>query len=263
MKASSDSHITAVQLLALTAVPMIKPGDDLTAVVSAALKRAGWKLQSYDVLVVAQKIVSKAENRYAYLDEVEVTEQAQKIALETDKDAPMVQLILNESTHILKTRPGLIIAQHKLGWVMANAGIDHSNIESDNARQRVLLLPVDPQSSADTLREGLRQRFACASFGVVISDSVGRPWRLGTLGMALCASGVPGVIDRRGEADLFGRTLEVTQVGFADSVAAGAVLVMGEGSEALPLVVVRGLRWPHDERASCELIRDASADLFR
>jgi len=263
MTGGQDSENQGLQLMPVPGVPLVEPGDDLEAIIVQAICNARMTLIDRDIVVVAQKIVSKAEGRYAYLDDIMPSDSARSLAAETEKSPAIVQLILDESVEILKSRPGLIVAVHKLGWVMANAGIDHSNIEHDDGRERVLLLPTDPEHTGQALRATLCAEFACQKLGVVISDSVGRPWRIGTIGMALSAAGVAGVIDRRGQADMFGRTLEVTQVGFADAVAASAVLVMGEGSEALPIVIVRGLDWPDDERGESPLTREPAADLFR
>ena len=251
-----------IELIAIPDIPMVQPGDDLAKIIIDSLVTSGIRIAENDIVVVAQKLLSKAESRYAYLDEVTVGEAARNLAIDCEKDPRLVQLILDESRKVLRYRPGLIIVEHKCGWVMANAGIDHSNIENVG-RDRVLLLPDDIENSTQIIRSSLAKYFGISNLGVIISDSVGRPWRIGTTGMALCVNGVTGVVDRRGESDLFGRTLEVTQVGFADSVAAAAVLVMGEGQEAFPVVLVRGLKWSCITNESQRMVREVEADLFR
>ena len=241
---------------------MIQPGDDLAVIVADAIELAGVSLQERDVVVVAQKIVSKAEGRYANLAEVVPTKTAKELAVKVDKDPRLVEIILRESRSVLRFRPGLLIVTHKLGFVMANAGVDHSNLEPDGGDERVLLLPKDPDRSSAGLKQVLERRFD-TRIGVIISDSVGRPWRIGTVGVALGVAGLPAVLDLRGEDDLFGRTLEVTQTGFADIVASSATLLMGEGAEGLPVVVVRGLEWSAPATNVTPLLREPEADLFR
>ena len=249
-----------MELSAIPGIPLVQPGDDLEQLLVDGLHAARRPLADGDVLVIAQKLVSKAESRYAYLDEVVASARAHSLAASTEKDPRLVQLILDESKAVLRHRPGLIIVEHRCGWVMANAGIDHSNLDRCD-RERVLLLPKDVDASCRSLRRGLLDAFGLKELGVIVCDSVGRPWRIGTQGMALSVQGLPGIVDRRGEADLFGRPLEVTQVGFADSVAAAAVLVMGEGREGLPVVLVRGLRWPPVTATSQMLMREPEAEL--
>ncbi|HEV8030757.1 MAG TPA: coenzyme F420-0:L-glutamate ligase, partial [Stellaceae bacterium] len=211
---------------------------------------------------VAQKIVSKAENRFVDVKTVSPSTAAKKLAEETGKDARLCEVVLSESKRIVRHRLNLIIAEHRRGWVMANAGIDHSNVAPGDGHERVLLLPVDPDASARALREEL-----VASYGVpiavVISDSFGRPFRRGTVGIALGSAGLPAIIDWRGHPDLFGRALEVTETGFADEIAAAASLVMGQANEALPMVLVRGLSWTAPEADGAALVRPPEHDLFR
>ena len=241
---------------------MVQPGDDLAVIVGDAIERADVSLRERDVVVVAQKIVSKAEDRYVSLEDVTPSDTARELASTVEKDPRLVEVILGESRSVLRVRPGLVIVNHKLGFVMANAGIDHSNLVADAGEDLVLLLPEDPDRSSAGLKERLDKRFE-TSVGVIINDSVGRPWRIGTVGLALGVSGLPAVLDLRGEDDLFGRTLEVTQTGFADIVASAATLLMGEGAEGLPVVVVRGLDWSGPSTDVRPLIREPEADLFR
>src|SRR3984885_7919997 len=254
--------IDQVTIIGLPGVPMVQPGDNLHAIAVSALVDADLALEAGDVLVVAQKIVSKAEGRFVDVTTVTPSARAVKLAEETGKDPRFVQLVLAESKRIVRHRPNLIIAEHRLGFVMANAGIDHSNVAPGGGNERVLLLPIDPDASARALREEL-----VASYGVpvavIISDSFGRPWRRGTVGIAIGAAGLPAIIDWRGHPDLFGRPLEVTETGFADEIAAAASLVMGQADEAIPIVLVRGLHWTAPEANVAELVRPPEHDLFR
>jgi coenzyme F420-0:L-glutamate ligase/coenzyme F420-1:gamma-L-glutamate ligase len=253
---------SAIAITALRGVPLVKTGDDLAAISLAAYTATGLAPADGDVLVVAQKIVSKAEDRIVEVATVEPSEPAIALAAETGKDPRLVEVILSESRRIVRHRPNLLIAEHKRGWVMANAGIDHSNVAPDDGAERVLLLPVDPDGSA----EALRQRLAAACgkrIAVIISDSFGRPFRRGTVGIALGAAGLPAVIDWRGHPDLFGRKLEVTETGFADEIAAAASLVQGQADEGTPLVLVRGLGWSAPEAPAAALVRPPEHDLFR
>jgi coenzyme F420-0:L-glutamate ligase / coenzyme F420-1:gamma-L-glutamate ligase len=253
------SHLT---ITALTGVPLVKAGDDLGAIALAAYAATGLALEAGDVLVVAQKIVSKAEDRAVDVATVEPSPQAVALAAEVEKDPRLVEIILSESRRIVRHRPNLMIAEHRRGWVMANAGIDHSNIAPSDGVDRVLLLPVDPDASA----EALRQRLVDATgkrIAIIISDSFGRPFRRGTVGIALGAAGLPAVIDWRGHPDLFGRKLEVTETGFADEIAAAASLVQGQADEGTPIALVRGLTWSAPNAPAAALVRPAEHDLFR
>ncbi|MDW8258354.1 MAG: coenzyme F420-0:L-glutamate ligase [Gammaproteobacteria bacterium] len=246
-------------------MPEVRCGDPLDELLADRLRRDGWTLQAFDILVVAQKIVSKAEGRQRDLDDVAPTAQAERLAALTGKDPRLVQLVLDESTAVLRTAPDVLIVRHRLGYVMANAGIDRSNVPAGpDGRERVLLLPVDPDRSAARLRGALQQSFGLnGPFGVVISDSFGRPWRQGVVNIAIGAAGLPALLDRRGEPDRDGRRLAMTEVGFADAVAAAAGLAMGEAAESTPAVLLRGLRWHAAERPAAALIRPLEQDLFQ
>ncbi|HEX3536027.1 MAG TPA: coenzyme F420-0:L-glutamate ligase [Stellaceae bacterium] len=250
----------------LAGIPLVKPGDDLGALAVAGFAESGLAPQDGDVLVVAQKIVSKSEGRMVDVGAVEPSAAAIALAAETGKDPRLVEAILSESRRIVRHRPNLIIAEHKLGFVMANAGIDHSNVapkeRGADGTEPVLLLPVDPDASADSLRRRLRE-LTGKEIAVIVSDSFGRPWRKGTVGIALGAAGLPAVIDWRGHPDLFGRALEVTETGFADEIAAAASLVQGQADEATPMVLVRGLSWSAPEQPAAALVREPEHDLFR
>jgi coenzyme F420-0:L-glutamate ligase/coenzyme F420-1:gamma-L-glutamate ligase len=251
-----------LELLALPGIPMVRQGDDLAELIAVALDRAGQKLTTGDVVVVAQKIVSKAEGRTVDLATVTPSAEAVKLAGEIGKDPRLVEAILSESTRVVRYRPNLMIVQHRLGFVMANAGVDQSNVAPTDGVHRVLLLPRDPDASAETLRASLQQRFD-VPIGVIISDSFGRAWRRGTCGIAIGAAGLPSLIDLRGQSDLFGRTLEVSIIGFADEIAAAASLLQGQAAEAQPVVLVRGLDWSAPVAPAGELIRPPEEDLFR
>lgn len=251
-----------LEIIGLHGVPMVQPGNNLHALAVSALVDADMALEAGDVLVVAQKIVSKAENRFVDLATVTPSPQATKLAAQTAKDPRFVEVVLSESKRIVRHRANLIIAEHKRGWVMANAGIDHSNVAPGEGHERVLLLPLDPDASARALREELVASYG-VPVGVIISDSFGRPWRRGTVGIALGSAGLPSIIDWRGHPDLFGRPLEVTETGFADEIAAAASLVMGQAAEAMPLALVRGLQWDAPEADAAALVRPREHDLFR
>ena len=248
-------------LTPLTGIKLVEPGDDLGDIAVAAFAANRLLPEPGDVLVVAQKIVSKAEGRYVDVATVEPSERAIALGAKVDKDPRFVEVVLSESRRVVRHRPGLLIVEHRLGFVMANAGIDHSNLPAQGD-ERVLLLPEDPDGSARALREQLAEAFG-TDIAVIICDSFGRPWRKGTVGVALGAAGLPALIDLRGQPDLFGRELLVTETGFADEVAAAAGLVMGQADEAVPMVLVRGLRWSAPEVAAAALIRPAEHDLFR
>lgn len=248
-----------LEIVALDGLPLVTAGCDLVRLIGAALGRQRLTLAPHDVIVVAQKIVSKAEGRLVRLDDVTAGEKAQALARETGKDARVCELILSESRRIVRTRPNLVIAEHRRGYIMANAGIDQSNIEGGEC---ALLLPEDPDGSAERLRAGLLGT-GSGPLGVIVNDSFGRPWRVGTVGVALGVAGLPAIQDLRGTPDLFGRPLKVTVTGFADEIAAAASLVMGQGNEAQPVVLIRGLSWSASARPASDLVRPASEDMFR
>src|SRR5579862_453381 len=253
---------TQLTITGLRGVPMVQAGDDLAAIALAAYGASRLAPADGDVLVVAQKIVSKAEGRVVEVAAVEPSPEAVALAAEVEKDPRLVEVILSESRRIVRHRPNLVIAEHRRGWVMANAGIDHSNVAPGDGIERVLLLPLDPDASAETLRRQLAERSG-RRIAVIISDSFGRPFRRGTVGIALGAAGLPAVIDWRGHPDLFGRILEVTETGFADEIAAAASLVQGQADEATPIVLVRGLVWSAPDAPGAALVRPPEHDLFR
>lgn len=253
-----------LSLTPLTQFPIIEVGDDLAVRILDAVRRNGIELIEGDVLVIAQKIVSKAENRFVDLQAVEPSGQAYQLAKEIQKDPRLVELILRESVEILRKRPGTVIVEHRLGFVCANAGIDHSNVRGDLGEDRdiVLLLPEAPEDSASRLRARIGSKVG-VDIGVAIIDSHGRAWRLGTVGVTIGISGLPGIIDMRGKQDLFGYRLQNTIIGAADELAAAASLVMGQADEATPVVHVRGFPYGIREGSLADIIRPKDEDLFR
>lgn len=249
-------------LTALAGLPTIRPGDDLGALLAEAMHGNGIEAADGDVLVVAQKIVSKAEGRLVQLRDVTPGERAEALAAKAGKDPRVVELILRESADVVRCQPGVIIVEHRLGMVMANAGIDASNVEGSEADEAVLLLPEDPDRSAAGLRAAL-QRLLGRDIGVVINDSFGRAWRNGTIGTAIGVSGPPALWDMRGIADRNGRSLRHTEVGIADEVAAAASLLMGQAAEGLPAVHMRGFPLSFRPGDASELLRSKKYDLFR
>jgi coenzyme F420-0:L-glutamate ligase/coenzyme F420-1:gamma-L-glutamate ligase len=254
--------IATLEIIPLLDFPLVEPGDDLARLISDALKHNELQLRQGDVLVVAQKIVSKAENRYERLADVVVSEEAHVLAEESQKDARLVELILRESSEVLRVRPGVIIVEHRNGYIHANAGIDRSNIAVDIADPRVLLLPEDPDASAQRLRHDLAQMGASMP-QVIINDSMGRAWRNGTLGLAIGSAGVEPLDNQIGDKDIFGNVLEVTEPAVADELAAAASLVMGQAAESCPVVLARGAGLKPSEGGSAGLLRDKSMDMFR
>lgn len=253
---------TRVEVIGIPGLPMVQPGDDLGGLIAAALEAAALRPLAGDVLVVAQKIVSKAEGRMVDLATVAPSPRAREIGAETAKDPRLVEVILGESRRVVRQRLNVLITEHRLGYVMANAGVDHSNVAPADRAEHVLLLPVDPDGSADQLHRRLSARFGC-DVAVIINDSFGRAWRRGTAGVAIGAAGLPAVVDLRGRPDLFGRALQVSIVGFADEIAAAASLVMGQAAEAMPAVLVRGLAWSQAANPARALVRSQEEDLFR
>ena len=250
-----------LEIVGLEGVPDILEGDDLCRIVLDAYEASAVAPAAGDILVIAQKIVSKAEGRQVDLASVSPSQRAEKLARETEKDARVIELILSEAEEVMRTRPGLIVVRHRLGYVLANAGIDASNVEA-GGEECVLLLPEDPDRSAASLRAEIERRTGHAP-GVIVGDSLGRAWRLGTMGTALGAAGVVALADLRGKRDMFGRPLMVSEVGLADQIAAAAALAMGEAGERRPIALVRGLLAASEDARAADLIRPREFDLFR
>lgn len=251
-----------LELIPVEGFPRVEPGDNLAALIMAALAANDIALADSDVLVLAQKIVSKAEDRYVRLASVTPGPEAIELAARADKDPRQVELILRESSEVVRVRPGVIIVEHRQGYVHANAGIDKSNIPNSEEDPQVLLLPLDSDASAAALRAALTS-MAGVSPKILINDSAGRAWRNGTVGIAIGTAGFDPLFNQIGETDLFGNVLEVTEAAVADELAAAASLVMGQAAEACPLVLVRGAELRDSPAGSGALIRDKSMDMFR
>lgn len=249
-------------LSVLPDIPLIEPGNDLGAIIIEAIERAGIGIGDGDIIVVAQKVVSKAQGRYVDLADVAPSQRAVALAGRIGKDPRLVEVILSESVRVVRERPGLLIVEHRLGFVAANAGVDRSNVGASAGQEAVLLLPEAPDETARELRARWEAHFK-KRLGVIISDSFGRPWRQGTVGVALGAAGIPALNDLRGQPDLFGRKLEVSETALADEVASAASLLMGQADEAHPVVIVSGLGSSDREIPASALIRPADRDLFR
>jgi coenzyme F420-0:L-glutamate ligase/coenzyme F420-1:gamma-L-glutamate ligase len=254
----------ALTLTPLPGIPLIAPGDDLASILEQGLSRAGLSLQDGDVLVLAQKIVSKAEGCLVDLASILPSPRALELAQQSAKDPRLVEVILRESRAVLRVRPGTIIVEHRLGFICASAGVDHSNVAGaqGDPQDWVLLLPRDPDASARSIRDRLSASSG-AQIGVLIIDSHGRAWRLGTVGIAIGIAGLPGLVDLRGKPDLFNFNLQITQVGAADELAAAASLVMGQAAEGTPAVHARGFPYPLRDAQLSELLRPKEGDLFR
>jgi len=251
-------------LTPIPGLPMVQPGDNLAELILLGLERAGLTLQDGDILVLAQKIVSKAEGRLQNLAKITPSVRALELAAIAEKDPRVIELVLQESREVLRARPGSVIVEHRLGFVCANAGIDHSNVAGEGTpdEEWVLLLPLDPDASACRLRNQFESASGC-SLGVLIIDSHGRAWRLGVAGISIGFSGLPGLLDMRGQSDLTGYTLRHTTIGVADELASGASLVMGQVAEGTPVVHVRGFPYPLREGSLKELLRPREQDMFR
>ncbi len=244
-------------------LPQIQPGDDLAALIAEAMRQARFKFRAGDVLVVAQKVVSKAEGRIVELSTVEPRAEAVRLATEVDKDPRLIELILRESNEVLRTAPGVIVVEHRLGLVLANAGIDQSNLRPGNDHGYALLLPEDPDASAAAIRAGLTAISRVDDIAVIVNDSVGRAWRLGTVGLAIGVAGMTALRDLRGDRDLFDRELLVSETAIADQVASAAQIVQGEGAEGTPVVRVRGVKELGPAQTARALLRPRNQDLFR
>lgn len=249
-----------IQILPVCGLPEFRPGDDVGARVAERLGTGEPGLEAGDIVVVTQKIVSKAEGQLVNLQDVAPSPEAVSLAAEVRKDPALVELVLQESSGVVRKAPHVLITRHRSGHVMANSGIDASNIGAENAGS-VLLLPDDAMASAERIRQRIAERTGMAP-GVIISDSFGRPWRLGTVNVALGLAGLPAVLDQRGDKDRDGRVLQVTQIAVADAIAAAAGLVLGEAAEGIPVAIVRGWRFDPTAKTGTALTRPPEEDLF-
>jgi coenzyme F420-0:L-glutamate ligase/coenzyme F420-1:gamma-L-glutamate ligase len=251
-----------INIIALKGVPLVHPGDDLVEIIINALTLSNQCLKNDDVLVIAQKIISKAEGRIIALGTVTPSERAKKLAVKLGKDPRQIELVLQESREIVRSKPGVVIVEQNLGLVMANAGIDRSNVVQQSDEEYVLLLPIDPDASSNRLRDKINKRLG-VKVGIIINDSIGRAWRIGTTGHAIGVAGLPAVIDLRGEKDMFGKELLVSEQAVADELASAASLLQGQASEALPIVVIRGFKSNATNQTAKALIRERDMDMFR
>lgn len=245
-------------------LPLIQPGQDLSELIVQALQKKKITLETGDILVITQKIVSKAEGRLVNLSTVVPSKNAIKLAKKTNKDARLVELILSESKAVIRAKENTLIVEHKLGFICANAGIDHSNVKGDwgNWEDWYLLLPSDPSASCAEIRSFFKKESG-KDIGVMIIDSHGRAWRKGTVGISIGFSGVPGIIDMRGQEDIFKYHLKITQIAAADELAASASLLMGQADERIPIVHVRGFPYPFSDESFQTVLRNKKDDLFR
>lgn len=256
--------LAQLTLTALPGLPLVQPGDDIAALILDGLRRAEITLASGDVVAIAQKIVSKAEGRLVKLSDVTPSARALELAEMTQKDPRFVEVVLSESKEVLRTAYNTLIVQHRLGFVCANAGVDRSNVgpHGEGHEEYLLCLPRDPDGTCQRLRERFRAE-TDADVAMIINDSHGRAWRTGTVGVAIGAAGFPALLDMRGHRDLFDYTLQVTQIGLADELAAAASLLMGQADEGRPVIHIRGVPYPFREGNAQELIRPKEMDLFR
>ena len=256
--------VSRLNIFALDGIPLVKPGDDLVEIIKDALIVSNERLQDDDVVVIAQKIISKAEGRIVSLNSVKPSSQAETLAAKLEKDPRQIELVLQESKEIVRSKPGVVIVEQNLGLVMANAGIDRSNVvdQENDHDEYVLLLPKDPDASCDLIRHGINERLG-VKVGVIVNDSVGRAWRIGTTGHAIGIAGLPAVVDLRGELDMFGKELLVSEQAVADELASAASLLQGQASEGKPVVVIRGFKSDAEKQKATALIRDREMDMFR
>ena len=258
----------SLKLTALTGIPLVHPGDCLVSFILHSLKQTELNLKEGDILVIAQKVVSKSEGRYVRLDNVEPSKKALELAKLTEKDPRLVELILTESREIIRHRDGVIVVENRQGIILANAGIDQSNVESNNEAEQVLLLPLNPDESASNIRKQLQKK-TNVNVAVIINDSIGRAWRNGTIGTALGVSGLPSIMNLRGQPDLFGKPLRTSEVAITDELSSAASLLQGQANEGQPVVLIRGYSFskPSSTESATTglsgLIRPKEKDLFR
>ena len=249
-----------VSLIAVPGIPKVGPGDDVAQLIAHALSEKGTALAPYDVIVIASTIISKSEDRYFSLADVEPSERANELARVTSKDPRLVEMILRESIAVSRAAQNVLVVRHRLGFVSANAGIDFSNV--DGPSEMGILLPVDPDESASSVRDYLETHSGIEPLAVVISDTHGRAFRKGNVNVAIGISGLPSIIDERGRKDLFGRVLEATVTPFADVVASAAGLVTGDADEGIPVVIVRGLQFDIAKDRASTLNWPPDSDLY-
>ncbi len=243
-------------------IPLINPNDDLVNIILQSLASVGQELENNDIIAIAQKIVSKSEGRIIDLATVKPSEKAIELAEEINKDPRQIELVLSESSEIIAYKPGVIIVEHQSGVVLANAGIDHSNVDGSKEKEIVCLLPENANKSAKQLKKELENQ-CNKQIGIIITDSVGRPWRMGTTGVAIGSAGIETIRDLRGNKDMFGHELMVSETADADSLASAACLLMGEGDDATPVVLIRGAKTVTSDQNTRQLLRPKDEDMFR
>ena len=258
----AKSDPPTIRIHPLLGIPLINRGDNLCQLILDAIEANKLILKDGSILVLAQKIVSKAEDRFVNLKTVKPTALAIEYSVKTDKDPRLVELILQESKSVIRHRKGVLVVENHQGLIMANAGIDHSNVEQDPENDRVLLLPENPDKSAASLHNELLRKTGC-KIGVIINDSIGRAWRNGTIGTAIGVAGLSSIVDLRDRADLFGNQLRVSEEAIADELASAASLIQGQADEGLPVVLIEGYRTSSQHIPASELIRPEEKDLFR
>ena len=242
-------------------MPLIQPGQDLSDEIINAIASESILVDDGDVIAIAQKIVSKSENRYLDISSLSPSEEAKTLSKQIDKDPKFIQAILNESKKVVRYRMGVLIVEHKLGFIHANAGIDRSNI--DQEQDIVLLLPEDPDESAKEISQSVSQFFK-KNVSVIITDTMGRPFRNGIVGFTIGSHNIESILDERGQKDLYGNELKVTQIGIADELAAAASLLMGQAAQKKPVVIIKGYKFKQNNLSDSQsLIRGDEEDLFR
>lgn len=251
----------AIKLIPLEGIPLVKPGDDLPDIILKSAHSSKTEWFEGDILVIAQKIVSKAEGRLVNLKQIEPSKRSIELGSLTEKDPRLVELILQESKKVIRYRKGVLVVQNDHGVILANAGIDHSNLEQDQEQDWVLLLPKDPDLSAKKIHQELMEKTGL-HLGVIINDSIGRAWRNGTIGTAIGVAGLPAIVDLRGRKDLFGNPLRVSEEAVADELASAASLIQGQADEALPVVLIQGFQAKKANIPASGLIRPKETDLF-
>jgi coenzyme F420-0:L-glutamate ligase/coenzyme F420-1:gamma-L-glutamate ligase len=255
-----------MRLFAVPGLPMVKPGDDLPALIVRHLEAGGERLEPGDIIVIAQKVVSKAEGRLVRVNDVQASEQAQELAATVGKDPRVIQVVLDDSRAVLRVRRGLLVVEQRSGWVCANAGVDRSNVQPDGESDYLALLPQDADASAGSIRNRLAELSSVDPhrLAVIINDSHGRAWRIGTTGVCIGCAGLPPVWNQRGLHDLFGYELVASEECIADELAGAASLMMGQSNEGRPVIVVRGYQLPPVPPANAQAIqRPPETDVFR
>ena len=250
-----------LKLIALKDFPLIEPNDDLASIINKSINNNGIDIESGDVVVVAQKIISKCENRYVELKNIQPSKEATDLAKTLNRDPAFIQIIQNESKKIISTDKNVIIVEHKLGFININAGIDRSNIlQNDDV---VLLLPENPSKSAKDLQSAISANFQ-RDIALIVTDSMTRPFRSGVTNFALASANIPSLIDLKGDSDIYGNILQSTEIAIADELAAAAGILMGQGSEKQPVVIIKGFdKKNYSTNDAFDLVVDEDEDLYR